>query len=207
MAKQRALSYHGIPIPPWRERKLGSGAITIRFVIKGRVPSKKNQQQAITRRKEAVEYLNTLTFPINRDEVMKALKLVTAKMRGNEKYKKFLIAQKPAMELQREYWLQRLEKKGLVFPIPNAVVNIRFYFAQKYRQDSLNKQQSVHDLLKDSLIIFDDDYTCVNPVTADADCFADEITENLVVVSLTFKINPNGKFSSINTGEEQSSPE
>lgn len=204
--KQRSLSYHGIPIPPWRDRKIGAGPCTLRFVIKGYVPSKKNNQQAICRRKEAKAFLNDIkSGTITKDQAFQAIKLVTAKMRGNSRYIKFLDDQKPAIDLQRQYWLERFESKGLIFPISKAVLNIRFYFAQKYRQDSVNKQQSVQDLLKDCHIIFDDDYTCINPITADADCFAGDITENLVVVSLTFKLPKNGKqiTASANSGDQQ----
>lgn len=194
--KQRSLSYHGIPIPPWRDHKLGAGTVTIRFVVQGSVPSKKNNQQAICRRKEAVAYLNDLFKQgktISKPQAFEAIKKVTAKMRGNSRYLEFVEEQRPAIDLQRNYWLKRLESKGLIFPIRKAVVNIRFYFAQKYRQDSVNKQQSVQDLLKDCKIILDDDYTCINPITADADCFAGDINKNLVVISLTFKLPVNGK--------------
>lgn len=205
--KQRTLSYHGIHIPPWRDHKVGAGAITIRFVVQGAVPSKKNNQQAICRRKEAATFLNDLFKQgnsITKPQAFEAIKKVTAKMRGNSRYLEFVEEQRPAIDLQRKYWLERLESKGLIFPIKKAVVNIRFYFAQKYRQDSVNKQQSVQDLLKDCKIILDDDYTCINPITADADCFADDITKNLVVISLTFKLPGNGKKQPrLDTGDSQ----
>lgn len=186
---KRFLTYFGISIPPWRDRKLGAGAITIRFVICGRVPSKKNNQQAVCVRKEAYKYLDDIyaagRVP-TKDQVKKAIRLVRGKMRGNDEYRAFLETQKEIIEAQRRIWFKRLEEKGIIFPLPKAALNIRFYFAQRYRQDSVNKQQSVQDLLKDCMIITDDDYTCVNPITVEADCYADEILHNLTVVSLSF---------------------
>lgn len=195
MPATRFLTFFGVPVPPWRDRKIGAGAITIKFVVTGKVPSKKNNQQAVTRRKEAAAFLNELFAhrdTITKAEAFAAIKKVSAKMRGNDQYKAFLEEQRPVIEAQRTTWMERLGDKGLIFPISRAAVSIRFYFAQKYRQDSLNKQQSIHDLLKDCKIIVDDDYTCVNPVTADADCFAEDLTENIVVISLTFKLKPHG---------------
>lgn len=197
MAK-RFLTLFGVPIPPWRDQDgaYWSGATTIKFVIKGYIPSKKNNQQAVSRRREAVEFLKELfkkNTTINKAQAFEAIKKVTAKMRGNSRYVQFLEDQKAEMERQRKYWLSRLESKGLTFPVSKAMVNIRFYFAQKYRQDSLNKQQSVQDLLKDTKIIFDDDYLCINPIKGDADCFSGEITQNIVVISITVKLSANGK--------------
>lgn len=186
------MSWFGIALPPWRNKKIGAGAVTIRFVIKGRVPSKKNNQQAIAVRKEAYEYINDLfkdgVTAVTKPQVIAAVKKVHAKMRGNDQYKEFLEAQRPIIEAQRQVWVERLQDKGLIFPLSSASLNIRFYFSQRYRQDSVNKQQSIQDLLKDCYIIQDDDYTCINPITAEADCYYEEIKENLTFVSLSFRL-------------------
>ncbi len=184
-------TWFGVPIPPWRNKKMGSGQCTIRFVIHGRVPSKKNNQQAICRRKEALEFLDSIKGPVSLAAAKKAVRMVTAKMRGNDKYLKFIEDQRPAIEKQRAFWIERLGDKGLVFPLRKAKLGIRFYFAERYRQDAVNKQQSVQDLLKDLKIIADDDYKCLNaygPIDADADCFADEIRENITLVVLSFRL-------------------
>lgn len=184
---------------------MGAGAVTIKFVVEGKIPSKKNNQQAVPRRKEAVEFLNGLfahKSTITKAEAFTAIRKVSAKMRGNDQYKAFLEEQRSVIEEQRSIWMERLGPKGLIFPISSARMSIRFYFAQKYRQDALNKQQSIHDLLKDCMVIVDDDYTCINPTVGDADCFAGEIVETLAVVSITFKLSNNGKTTaSTNTGK------
>jgi len=188
MAKQFK-TWFGIPVPPWRDRKLGSGQCTIRFVIKGPIPSKKNSQQAISRRKEALEFLDNLKRPPTMEEAKRAVRMVTAKMMANVRYMKFLEDQRPAIEKQREFWMKQLGEKGLIFPIQKASMSIRFYFAHRHRQDSVNKQQSVQDLLKDLKVIVDDDYTCLNPIMLDADCYHEEILSNIVVVTLSFRLN------------------
>lgn len=191
MLAKRFQTYFGVAFPPWREPKLGAGAVTIRFAIKGTVPSKKNNQQAIAVRRDAVKFINELFVrkkSMTRKEALQALGKVRAKMRGNDQYRAFLEKQRPAIEAQRQYWLERLQAKGLTFPIPVATMNVRFYFAQRYRQDSVNKQQSIQDLLKDCCIISDDDYTNLNPITAAGDCYKDEIRDNLTFVSLTFQL-------------------
>lgn len=188
---KRITTYFGVPTPPWPEKKMGAGSFTIWFLIKGRVPSKKNNQQAVTRRDEAMKYLDELFAnkgAITKAEAVAAVKKVSAKMRGNDRYKLFLEEQAPEMQKQMQFWVERYGPKGLVFPISGAVMNIRFYFAETHRQDSVNKQQSVQDLLKDCHIILDDDYTVINPITSAGQCFSGEIRDNLTFVSLTFRL-------------------
>ena len=55
MAK-RYQTYFGVPIPPFKEDKLGAGSITIRFVITGKIPSKKNNQMSVSVRRYAREW-------------------------------------------------------------------------------------------------------------------------------------------------------
>lgn len=188
---QRIQTYFGVPFPPWPEEKIVSGSHSIFFAIKGRIPSKKNNQQAVTRRKEAYAWVDEFFRTgqsMNKDQVKQAIRKVTAKMRGNDMYKQFLLDQTPTIEQQRQYWLEKLGPKGLIFPLSKASLRIRFYFAQRYRQDSGNKQQSVQDLLKDCHVIFDDDYTVIDPITVAGRCFAEEIRDNLTYVNLTFKL-------------------
>ena len=56
--KKRYVTYFGIPIPPFKEEKLGAGATPIRFVLTGKMPSKKNNQQSVTVRKYARSWAN-----------------------------------------------------------------------------------------------------------------------------------------------------
>lgn len=193
MAPKRFQTYFGIPFPPWREKKIrtGTNTYTIWFALKGRVPSKKNNQQAVTRRNEAADYLNDLfakSDTINKAQAFTAIKKVSAKMRGNDQYKAFLEEQSPFLEEQQRYWQKKLADKGLIFPISEAALSIRFYFAQKYRQDSVNKQQSIQDILKDCRIILDDDYTVTDPTTSAGRCYAGEIKENLTYIRITFSL-------------------
>lgn len=187
----RILTYFGIPIPPWRKRPFGSGAVTIRFVITGKIPSKKNNLQATSIRREAYKFIDQIYSggkQPSKAEMVKAIRLVRAKMVGNVEYRQFLVDQRPKMIEQMAVWSKRLQGKGFFFPISNASVSIRIYFAQRHRQDSVNKQQSIQDLIKDCGIISDDDYITINPITMDADCFHGDINDNIAVIALTFKL-------------------
>jgi len=91
MAK-RYQTYFSVPIPPQKRQKLGAGTTTIRFVLTGKFPAKKNQQQAVTIRKVARDWATKESKKRNATwaDVHKAISMCSSKMRGNAKYKEFL---------------------------------------------------------------------------------------------------------------------
>ena len=58
MAK-RFQTYFGVAVPPFKEEKLGAGSTTIRFLLTGKVISKKNNNQAIAIRKPAHDWASS----------------------------------------------------------------------------------------------------------------------------------------------------
>lgn len=190
MAK-RFQTYFGIPIPPFKERKLGAGSITIRFVLTGKVPSKKNNTMAVSVRKDARKFINdvfTARGAITKGEAHAAIKKVFAKVRPNQDYQDFVEKQKPVIQAQALYWSKRLQVKGLIFPLPKATMSVRFYFSNRYIQDTVNKQQSIQDLLIASQVIANDDYATLNPIHAASACYYEEITEGITFISLSFRL-------------------
>lgn len=186
MAK-RFQTYFRVPIPPWKEKKLGAGAITVRFVLTGRVPSKKNQQQGVAVRKEAIAFLKKQKS-VSKKQAIQAVKMVYAKVRPNNEYVAFVQAQKPILIEQMAYWSSRLQHKGLTFPLTHAALNLHFYFHAQYVQDTVNKQQSVQDLLKEAGVIMNDDYGTLNPVKSASASYHEEIINTITLISLTFKL-------------------
>ncbi len=176
MAK-RFQTYFGVPIPPFKEEKLGAGSITIRFVLAIKVPSKKNNQQAIAVRKHARDWAKQLskTKPASWDDVQKGISMVKSKMRGNVQYQDFLKAAKPIIIEQMQYWSKQLSKKGLIFPLSKATLSLRFYFKDRYITDTVNKQQTIQDLLVHCGVIVNDDYKSLNPIHSASACFYEEI--------------------------------
>lgn len=190
MAK-RFQTYFGIPVPPFKEEKLGAGTTTIRFIIRGKIPSKKNSQQSVAVRKEAREWLKAQLKKkgqISYEDAQKAIGKCYSKMRSNAEYNAFLAEIKPEMLAQAAEWSGRLRKKGLIFPIKKATLNLRFYFNNRYLTDTVNKQQTVQDLLIACGIIANDDYSSLNPIHSASACYVDELVESLAFISLSFKL-------------------
>lgn len=197
MPPKRFLTYFGIPIPPFKEKKLGAGSKTIRFVITGKIPSKKNQSQAVVKRKEAREFITNWAKenkgkPITEKQAAsmahKAVGLTFAKIMPNLEYNNWVEEQRPIIEKQRLFWINNLQEKGLIFPLTKCTMSIRFYFANDYFIDSISKQESVQDLLTDLNIIQDDNYKVLNPIYTASAQYKDELIYNICLVSLSFKV-------------------
>lgn len=187
----RFITYFGVPVPVFRIEKIGAGAFTIRFVLKGRIASKKNNMQAVVRRKEAKDFLHGVQRDkglITLADALRAVDMVQPKMVGNIDYRRFLDRFRPVIKEQMAVWESRLGAKGVKFPLRKVSLSMRLYFADQYITDTLNKQQSVHDLLVDCGVIVDDDRLTVNPYTGESmSCFR-KIKENICFISLSFKV-------------------
>lgn len=194
MAK-RFQTYFGIPVPPWKEEKIGAGSTTIRFVLKGSTPSKKNNTMAVTVRFKARNFLfaqlsgnGTITKSAALAIALKGLKMAYAKVRPNAAYKKFVETQKPHIQKQMAFWSTQLQNKGLIFPLKSATMTLRFYFSNRYVTDTVNKQQSIQDLLQECGVIMNDDYLTLNPIHSASACYYEEIVESISFISLSFKL-------------------
>lgn len=188
MGNKRFLTYFGISLPPFKEKKLGAGSVTIRFVLAGKIPSKKNRVTSVAVRKDAKDYINSLPNNISKADAVRAINKVYSKVVGNVEFKRWVDDQKPVLHVQCQEWVKRLGAKGLIFPLPAATLSLRFYFNNRYITDTVNKQQSVQDLLIAAGVIADDDYNTLNPIYSASACYVDELAESLVCISLSFRL-------------------
>ena len=115
--------------------------ITIQFRLTGLIPSKKNNQQIVKDKKTGRLYL----IPSKRYLVW------------NRRAKKELTAQAHEIAL----------KRGVTFPLQNvASLSVKMHFKDKIIRDLISKLESIQDTLTDALLIHDDDWMHINPITA-----------------------------------------
>ncbi len=190
MAK-RFQTYFGVAVPPFKEEKLGAGSITIRFVVSGKIPSKKNNQTSVAVRKYAREWANKKQksgqLPSWKD-IHKAISMCKSKVRANQEYKAWVEKVTPIIHKQSAFWINQLSHKGLTFPLTKATLSLRLYFKDRYVTDTVNKQQSIQDLLVDSKIIANDDYKSLNPIHSASACYFEELTHDIAFISLSFRL-------------------
>ena len=189
--KKRFQTYFGVPIPPFKEDKLGAGSITIRFIITGKIPSKKNNQMSVSVRKYARDWAKkqqSLGKPASWQDVNKAISMCKSKVRPNKEYKSWVDKTIPIIHKQSAFWAERLVSKGLIFPLDKATLSLRLYFKDRYITDTVNKQQSIQDLLVDAGIISNDDYKTLNPIHSSSASYYEEITKDIAFISLSFRL-------------------
>ena len=176
----------GIPVPPFNEGSLsmGTGAITLRFVIAGDIPSKKNNQ-AIRLIYDKAKALLKGKAMVTAKEALDAVYKVYIRFIGNPGYKQFVEDKKAAILEQQIYFKEQFGEKGLIFPIDRASMVCKFYFKDRYKQDLSNKAETIQDLLVFCNILTDDNHFVLNPVTYMAKVFKDEITQNIAVIAIT----------------------
>jgi len=146
---------------------------------------------SVTVRREAKDFLyakqnagETITF----QDALEAVNLVYSKMRGNQDYQEFVKEQKPKIISQMQDWSSRLYDKGLIFPLQKASMNLRLYFKNRYITDTVNKQQTIQDLLIEAGVIANDDYKTLNPISSASACYHEEVIHDIAFVSLSFQL-------------------
>jgi len=185
--KKHFKTWFGVAVPPFKEEKIGAGSITIRFVVTGKIPSKKNNQMSVAVRKFARSWLKSQPS-VGRKEAEIAISKCTSKVRGNAEYKEWVERVTPIIHSQSAWWVNQLKEKGLVFPLQKATMSLRLYFKHRYVSDTVNKQQSINDLLVDAGIIANDDYNTLNPVHSASACYYEEIIHDIALITLSFRL-------------------
>lgn len=185
--KPKRHSFFGVVLPVTEKEKMGGGTATLTFVLQGRLISKKNNQMAIVSHVPAYNWLKSKQKPTLAD-FKTALKMCKAVFIGNKSYNDCRAEFLPKLKEQKDIWESRLAPKGLKFPIEKAAMTIRFYFKDRYRTDTVNKQQTVQDLLVEAGIIADDDYKTINPIYAESGCYKDKIIKDIALVRIAVKL-------------------
>lgn len=190
--KRRYSTWFGVKIPEWRPEKYGSGSTTLRFVLTGKIISKKNNNQAFAIRKPALTFLDNLQNTqgyITLADAKKAVNMVRGKLIGNTEYRKFLQKCKPIIQAQAAHWSERLGEKGLIFPLKKSTMTLRLYFKDSYIADSANKLQTIQDLLVDAGVLVNDDRKSLNPIHCESADYYQQLYQNIAFISLTFRLN------------------
>lgn len=188
----RIFTYHGISYPPFKAHKMKDGATTLTFIVKSkRIVSKKNTDAIWIERGRAVNFGKEL-LKSGKQIVLKDLcemvDLVYGRFRAGDAYKELVEQQKPILEKQRQFWLNKLQGKGLVFPLTKAKVAMDFYFSANHKQDISNKEATLLDMLVDCLILADDSFQILPEIHTRGALFSDEIDKNIVVIKITVNL-------------------
>lgn len=187
---KRIKTYFGIHVPPWKEDHIRS-SITLVFCIDGRIRSKKNELTAVVDRSDAFKYLNELAKqnrPITPKECATMLFKTYGRVVNCKEYEAWENELVEKLKLQLAAQQPMAEKKGIVFPVQSAKINIRYYWANRHRHDNTNKSEGIMDALVKAQVIADDSDKVIPDTSQAARNYKDEIVNNIAVVYVTIPI-------------------
>jgi Holliday junction resolvase RusA-like endonuclease len=184
---KRIKTYYGIPVPPWRHTPMGK-CMTLVFIIRGRIPSKKNELVAVVDRNDAFEFLKTLPPMVTHQQATAMLFKTFGRVTNSKEYKAW---EEGAVGIFREQLAKNqatAERNGIIFPVSKAVVNVYLYWKGKYRRDNSNKSEGLHDALVKAQILLDDSDRVMPNTAQHAADYSEEVTESMAVIYITIPI-------------------
>lgn len=184
---KRIKTYYGIPVPPWRHTPIGK-CMTFVFIMRGRIPSKKNELVAVVDRNDAFKFLKTLPPMITHQQATTLLFKTFGRVKNSKEYEAW---EQGAIEVFQNQLAQNqatAEKNGLVFPLSKAVVNVYLYWKGKYRRDNSNKSEGLHDALVKAQVLLDDSDKVMPNTAQHAADYSEEVTDSMAVIYVTTPI-------------------
>ena len=182
--KQKIDSMFGINLPP-RKKKIAKSFITLRFVLTGTLPSKKNMWIPATNFRPI---RNKADKSKSVSEVLAFIsERIKCYIRPNNKFKEWEERTKKVIVEQAAYYSNLYKKYGVTFPLSDCSLAMYCYWRENKERDNVNKLESVQDILTDSGIIVSDSWQKLNPVTVESEWYGDNILYDIVVIDLTIR--------------------
>lgn len=162
--------------------------MTFVFIMRGRIPSKKNELVAVVDRNDAFEFLKNLPPMITHQQATTLLFKTFGRVTNSKEYEAW---EEGAAEVFRGQLAQNqatAERNGIIFPVPRAVVNVYLYWKGKYRRDNSNKSEGLHDALVKAQVLLDDSDRVMPDTAQHAKDYSEEVTESMAVIYITVPI-------------------
>jgi len=195
--RTRITSLHGVILPP-RKKPVFSKTVTLRFVITGTIPSKKNMIWADSNLFKLLHKLYTFTVVKECIDWLKEnLKVF---IRNSQKYvdwKDGTIDKETGIKTtgmaevitaQAAAEIKKYERYGLIYPLPQVTVKVYHYWKDNMARDNSNKYDTIIDLFTACKLITDDCWQVVRKNESESECYAGEILDHITEVYLTVPV-------------------
>lgn len=192
---KRIKTYYGVTVPPWKHIPVKK-SMTFVFIIKGKIPSKKNELVAVVDRNDAFKYfkekISSMPDTIPKKQAANMAITMLFKTFGrvvnSKEYEKWELQAVETFKHQLSINLPAAQKNGLIFPLSKATVATKFYWKGKYRRDNSNKSEGLHDALVKANIILDDSDKVIPDTSQGARDYSEEVLESIAVIYVTTPI-------------------
>lgn len=178
---------HGVILPP-RKKAKWDNSVTLRFVITGTIPSKKNMIWADS---NLFKLTNALMAFTSVPQCIAWLKTnLKVFIRNSQKYVNWVEETTPEIVAQAATEIKRYERYGLIFPLPQVRVKVYHYWKDNVARDNSNKYDTIIDLFSSIGIITDDCWQVVRKNESESECYHGEILDHITEVYLTVPVAP-----------------
>lgn len=189
--RTRITSLHGVILPP-RKKSSFQHSVTLRFVITGAIPSKKNMIWADT---NLFKIWNTLLgFTVVRECVEWLKSNLKAYIRNSQKYVEWRdgTAEKEGMAskiiTQAAAEIKKYRRYNLIYPLPRVHVKIYHYWKDNVARDNSNKYDTIIDLFSSCGLITDDCWQVVRKNESESECYHGQIVDHITEIYLTVPV-------------------
>lgn len=162
--------------------------MTFVFIMRGRIPSKKNELVAVVDRNDAFSFLKTLPPMISHGQATSMLYKTFGRVTNSVEYEKWELGAVEIFKSQLAKNQATAERNGIIFPLSKAAVNVYLYWKGKYRRDNSNKSEGLHDALVKAMVLLDDSDRVMPDTTQHAKDYTGEVTESMAVIYITTPI-------------------
>ena len=181
----RITSLHGTLLPPKKQVQVKK-YVTMRFIINGTIPSKKNMIWADNNLYSIRERL--LSFRIVKECVGWLHDNLKSFIRNSKKYQDWVEITKPVIEEQANVELAKYEKYGVKMPLTNVSIKVYHYWKDNIERDNSNKYDSIIDLFVACNVLKNDCWQVVQRNESEAECYHGEILDHITTIDVTVRL-------------------
>ena len=169
----------GVYIPP-KKIPVAKKYLTLRFVITGIIPSKKNDYYSEN------NYRHIMNEAFTRPNPKMWLKAnIKSWIRGSKKYLSWLDEVDVSIREQQAFWAA---KYNLIYPLNFVSIKTYYYFADNTARDLISKDEAVYDMLVKKGLIVDDDYSILHKTESNGGNYKDDIPKSICTVDVTLAL-------------------
>jgi hypothetical protein len=196
---------HGVWVHPRKPIPNRKRCVTLKFVLTGSIPAKKNNQVTVQsfqaadafaeqcfqeNHKAGLGYVMTpaqlFGYKNDKGEKVPGYKdLVSSYIVPSGRHQKWHAKAKEAISAQMAAQLPIIQKRGLIYPLTNVSFTVYHEWKDLIIRDLGNRWESLADLFVDAQLIMDDSDRVINPITIGSGVYKDEITQHTTVINLT----------------------
>ena len=182
----RITSLHGVLLPPKRKQAV-SRYITIRLVITGGIPSKKNLLYAATNLPLLRDSL--YRFTVVKECVKWLGEHLKPFIKNSTRYEEWVQKIRPVVLRQAKAEEKKYKKWGIELPLDNVSIRVYHYWKDNMRRDNSNKYDTIVDLLVSCGILKDDTWQVIGKNESEAEGYAGEILDHITTIDITQRLN------------------